>query len=392
MKFGHDFQKDARDFDYNSRKDALDFGYKAFQDERTFGEGVRQYDLTRRDKLFSDERKHLTGGMDGLGGAPGGKPAGDLDMIRDIEYRDRLFSMTPAERSQMAGETAASILALRQPGGFGTQEQPPALPALSPHYDPRSGAQQNPYLTQGQAALPARSSIPQGVYEGQPPPVQTQPAPRREGTINGIPESQFMAAFEGARGTPESSMAFLEQTYRTRNLPRRAEPVVATEGPQESRPATQRPTGASPQGKAPAAPGQQPVSANNKQAQGKTQKQPVTELTANQIEQSKVEYDGPARTPHEAIYGKQYSNPRTLLTRVQEFAGQTQVPDAPKFGEDEVAFSLRKSGFSSDLQTLKNMSKRLREKYPDLTPGVLASLIQEAKNRKNLDTKRQRGL
>ncbi|MBI9090130.1 MAG: hypothetical protein JEZ12_13020 [Desulfobacterium sp.] len=90
----------------------------------------------------------------------------------------------------------------------------------------------------------------------------------------------------------------------------------------------------------------------------------------------------PADNPIEAATGKRFpANPESILTKVQKGSGWSQTGSAQRFGEDTVATALRKQGLSDDKQTLKNMSKRLQKKYPDISPEKLAEMIRKSKSK-----------
>jgi len=68
----------------------------------------------------------------------------------------------------------------------------------------------------------------------------------------------------------------------------------------------------------------------------------------------------------------------SLLTGVQKLASKTQGEDVKKFGEGDLEFALRQSGYADDLAVLKDYSRNLRKEFPKLTDEQLVNLVMNA--------------
>lgn len=83
-------------------------------------------------------------------------------------------------------------------------------------------------------------------------------------------------------------------------------------------------------------------------------------------------------TPQQAIYGKQEWRPSPIATGAQNWMNQNMPESVQQFGEDTVAFELRKAGLGENLTDLKQMSRNLRLRYPNASPEEIAEMVKKA--------------
>lgn len=86
------------------------------------------------------------------------------------------------------------------------------------------------------------------------------------------------------------------------------------------------------------------------------------------------EDDVSARTPLEAIYGRQPVG-ESLLTKLQGVASKTQREDMPKFGEKPIEFYLRRSGLITSLGDAKRKADLLRRNNPGVDDEVIVAAL-----------------
>lgn len=83
--------------------------------------------------------------------------------------------------------------------------------------------------------------------------------------------------------------------------------------------------------------------------------------------------------PQQALYGRQEWKPSPLWTKLQGWAGKHSIPeDQKRYGEDQIAFSLRQAGLENDLTKLKQMSRNLQLRYPNASEKEIVEMIRRS--------------
>ncbi len=80
-------------------------------------------------------------------------------------------------------------------------------------------------------------------------------------------------------------------------------------------------------------------------------------------------------TTGEGVYGapETYEAPESIFTKIQKLASKTQP--GQKFGEGPIGYALRAIGVEDDLAKQKEITRKLKERYPDASEDQIAQAI-----------------
>ncbi len=141
-------------------------------------------------------------------------------------------------------------------------------------------------------------------------------------------------------------------------------------------PGTPGVTGTSPPQKA-----NEPAEVNNQSQADASLKQAYQPLTIEDL-QKMVNPQYKIDNPISAMTGNEtYTEVPSLLTRAQEWMGQTQLPDSktPHTGEGSIEAALRYVNIGKEsLQARKNVAEQLQQRYPDLSDEQIADMVLKA--------------